>query len=346
MPKDKEKNHKESALKTVAKSGSLLFVGLIISRFLGYLTKITLARFLGPGGMGIVYLAVSVSGILLTVSLFGLPAAIQRYVSYYRGKDRMEGVKGVIVGSLKISLPLSIVASVILFVFSDWIATVVFHKPILSIALKVFAIAIPFRVVLRVSDTSIKAFQVIKYNVYTRKIAAPLSILLLILLFVGLGYKVVAGALGYSLGLIATAVLSFYFLERKVFPVIKNRTKSAPLKKKMLKFSWPLVFMGVIWTLVGKIDALMIGALIEDAAPLGIYQAALPTSKFLNIAPAALSALFLPIISNLLSKQRNQEIKDTYKTTSKWIFYVNFPLLFLFLIFPNAILKILFSSGE
>lgn len=340
----KDDSHKEQALKTVAKSGSFLFVGLIISRFLGYLTRMTLARFLGPGGMGLVYLAASVSGILVTVSIFGLPAAIKKYVSQFKAKDELGKVKGVITSSLKISFPLSLLAGISLFVSSDWLATSIFHKPVLSIALKIFAISIPFRVLLKTTNSSMKGFQIIKYDIYNRRIIEPLSKLLLVLLFIFLGYKVAAGAMGYTAGFIVATLLSLFFLERKVFSVIKTKIKSVSLKRKLIKYSWPLMLTGIIWTIVGQVDTLMIGSLIKEAEPLGIYQAALPTSKFLFVVPAALSSLFLPIISNLLSKEKKDEIKDIYKTTSKWIFYVNFPLLFLFLIFPKAILNILFGN--
>lgn len=344
MPeKQNSENSKDEALKTVAKSGSFLFIGLLISRFLGYLTRITLARFLGPSGMGIVYLAASISGILVTVSIFGLPPAIKKYVSHFKGSEELGKVKGVITSSLKVSFPISLLAGIILFIFSDWIATVIFHKPILSIALKIFAISIPFRVLLKTTNSSIKGFQIIKYDVYTRKIVEPLSKLLLVLLFIFMGYEVAAGALGYTGGFILAAFLSVFFLEKEVFSVIKTKIKSVSLKGKLIKYSWPLMLTGIIWILVGRIDTLMIGSLMREAKPLGIYQAVLPTSRFLFVAPAALASLFLPIISNLLSNNKEEEIKDIYKTVSKWIFYINFPLLFLFLIFPNAILNVLFG---
>lgn len=338
---DKEK---ERAIKTVAKSGSFLFIALIISRFLGYLTRISLARFLGPSDMGLVYLAASVSGVIATISTFGLPVAVQKFVSYYEGKNNLKRVKGVITSSLKISFPISLISAFLLFIFSDWLAINIFHKPVLAIGLKIFSLAIPFRIVLRITDASTKAFRKIKYHAYTRKIIEPVSKLVLVLLFIFLGYKMAAGVLGYSIGFMIASIASFYFLEKKVFPILKTKVKAVSLKRKLLNFSWPLMITGILWILVGQIDTIMIGSLIKEARPLGIYQAALPTSQLLFIIPMALTSLFLPVISNLLSKNKLDEVRDIYKITSKWIFYFNFPILLILLSFPKEVLNTLFGS--
>ena len=50
-----------------------------------------------------------------THSLVGLPAGIQRFVSFYKGKGNKGRIKGTIFGALKISFPLSLVFAFLFF---------------------------------------------------------------------------------------------------------------------------------------------------------------------------------------------------------------------------------------
>ena len=76
---------------------------------------------------------------------------------------------------------------------------------------------------------------------------------------------------------------------------------------------------------------------------MGVYQAAAPTSQFLFLMPVALGALFLPVISELFAKKKTEGIGSIYKTISKWIFYINLPLSLIFIIYPDAVINILFG---
>jgi O-antigen/teichoic acid export membrane protein len=99
----------------------------------------------------------------------------------------------------------------------------------------------------------------------------------------------------------------------------------------------------MLWNIMGRIDTVMIG-ILKTSFDVGVYQAAMPTSQFLFVIPGALSGLFLPVISELLSKNKTEDIGKIYKTVSKWIFYLNFPLFLVFAIYPNAVINMLFGS--
>ena len=76
----------------------------------------------------------------------GLAWGIQRFVSFYKGKGDKSGIKGTILGALKISLPLSIIFAIILFFHADWVSIRVSHQSELTPVLRIFSIAIPFSV--------------------------------------------------------------------------------------------------------------------------------------------------------------------------------------------------------
>ena len=52
----------------------------------------------------------------------------------------------------------------------------------------------------------------------------------------------------------------------------------------------------------------------------------------------------MPIITELYSKRKFNDIKVLSITTSKWIFFVNLPLFFIILLFSKRILNVAFGS--
>jgi len=105
-----------------------------------------IARWLGTSDYGLISLGYAAMMIGVTLSLVGLLGEIQSFVSFYKGKGDKSGIKGAILGALKISLPLSIIFAIILFFHADWVSTHVFHLPELTPVLRIFSIAIPFSV--------------------------------------------------------------------------------------------------------------------------------------------------------------------------------------------------------
>jgi O-antigen/teichoic acid export membrane protein len=76
----------------------------------------------------------------------------------------------------------------------------------------------------------------------------------------------------------------------------------------------------------------------------GVYSAAHPTAALMFVLPTALISLFLPIITGLYSQKKHEKIKKIYKTVSRWIFFVNFPIFLLMVAFSRQITGIIFGQ--
>lgn len=338
-----EEISKDQALKTLVKGSGIVFFGMIFSQIILYLLRLVLARALTPAEYGLIFLGLSLINILMTLVILGLGGGIQRYVPYYRVKKDMVRVKGVIISSLNISFPISILVFLILFLFSEQISVFVFNEPLLSPVIRIFSFILPFFVIYSVFNSALLGFKKVKYNVLSWFIGRPLSTLLALFIFMLLGFGLVGAAISYLLGFGISAILAFLFMERKVFPVVRSKIKAVPMKRKLLAFSIPLIIFGMLWDITTRIDTVMIG-ILKTSFDVGVYQTAIPTSQFLFVIPRALSVLFLPLISELFSKNKTKDIGTIYKTVYKWIFYINLPLCLVFIMYPNAVINILFGS--
>lgn len=338
-----EEISKDKALKILVKSSGISFFGMALSQIILYLLRLVLARALTPSEYGLLFLGFSIINILMAFETFCLEGGIVRYVPYYAAKKDFGKVKGAIVSSIKISFPVSLFLFVVIFFFSDQISLLVFHEPSLSGVLKIFSFALPFFVVYKIFSAALLGFKGVKYDVISWQIGRSLAILLSLLLFLALGFGLAGATMSYVLGFVVSGLLALVFLEKKVFRVLKGGLKPVSMQRQLLSFSLPLLIFSLLWNFMERMDTIMIGAL-KTTSDVGMYQTALPTSQFLYVIPGALGTLFLPVVSEMLSKKKTEDIGAVYKTVAKWAFYINLPVCLVLVMYPNAVINMLFGS--
>jgi len=232
-----DKSSLNSSLKKIAKGAGITFIGFFIGRALGFLSRIVIVRFISVGDYGLINLGFAVMSIVATFSLLGLTAGISRYVPFYKGKGDERRIKGTIVSALLLSFPVSLILASIIFIGSNWVALNVFKEPELTPVLRIFCIAIPFSVISQNIIAATIGFQDLKYKVYVNDLFQNIFKLIVIIVLLSSGMGVLGATWGWVLSIILTPFLAFYFLERKVFPILKTKVKSIPVKKELLSFS-------------------------------------------------------------------------------------------------------------
>ena len=333
-------DEKTRAFNIIVKGAGFAFLGLILGKLFSYVFHLIIAR-LGPEQYGLLSLGFAIVQSVVIISLLGLRGGILRYVSYNRSLGDERRVKGTITSSLKMGVTAAFFLGLIMYIFSDYISN--FFTPALSPILKIFAFLIPILVASDFFLTTMVAFHQNKYSVFIRDFLEKLVKVVFTALLIYLGYGLYGAIVAYVLGVITVFVLSFYFMEKNVFPIIKTKIKSINLKKELIKFSFPLLLSGAVALIVSWTDVLMIG-FFRTTSEVGIYNAALTTASLLLLFPVALNTLFLPIITGLYSKNLINELRDVYKRSSKWIFVFNLPVFLLLLAFSKQILRIMFGK--
>jgi len=334
----------DDALKKVAKGAGIVFVGVAIGQAIVYFSRIFIARYLGPTPYGLISLALAGLGIGTTLALLGLPTGIVRYVSFYKGRGDKRRIKGTLVSSFQIAFPLSLVFGALLFLSSNWLSINVFQEPHLAPILRVFSLAVPFYVMMELFLAGIRGFQEMRYQVVCKNLIEPLCRIALVAALLFLGYGVLGAAVAYVLAIILASGFAFYFLERKIFPAIKTKIRAISIRGELFQYSWPLALVGILYLITSWTDTLMLG-FFKTSAEVGFYNAALPTVRILSAVPLAFGMIFFPVVSELYGRKKIKEMKDVYKTVTKWIFLVLFPLSLLVIFFSGAVLKIMFGPA-
>ena len=332
----------EKAIKSVAKGAGIVLVGLLFSKFGGYLYNVAVARYLDAAAYGTISLGIAILGLLAPFCVLGLRHGINRYAAYYKGKGNTNKTKGTIFTGLKVITVTTLAVSFLLFVFSEYLAINIFNEPNATIVFRIFAIALPFKIYTMTLVSISDAFQKMKYRVVPRYFFRKGSRVFLVLLFFVLGYELLGAAYAYLFSHVLAFAAGFYLFWKKILPRLKDAVPETNYKE-LLTYSWPLLFVALMSTILGKIDKMMLG-FFETSSSVGIYNTALLTAAFLGVVATSIKKITMPVFSDLLGKDKKEELRETFKTATKWTITASLPLFFVLLIFARQTLNLVFGS--
>lgn len=204
----------EDALEKITVGSAVILLGYVTGASLEYLVKVVLARFLGPDSYGVFVQGLAVVQVAAVVALFGLHYSLPRFMSYYRGKGDEGMIRGSIATSVYIVIPSSIVAAVVLYVSAGWLSVTVFSEPALVQPLHVFSLSIVPLALFYLTIAFMRGMQNARYKVYIDDVVLPVTELLLILVFITLGYGIMGAVYAYLLALVVTVAAGFHFYRK------------------------------------------------------------------------------------------------------------------------------------
>lgn len=332
----------EHLTKQVAKGGGIAFIGSIIGKAASFGLHILLGRVLGTGAYGLYALGISVTSIAQTLASLGLSKGVVRFCAISRGEKDTSGVKGTILAALGISTISSIVASILLFVFAEVIAKEIFNKLELTEVFKIFAVALPFYVLMGITTSFAQSFRRIGIQQGVQNIFRPLFNLVLVGLAFLLGFRLAGAVYAFLASGVLSMCLGFYFLW-KIFPEITWAIKPAYRTRQLLRFSLQVLLSGFSYLLLNYTDRLMLGY-FREASDVGIYAAAGNMATLLTIILAALLPIASPIAADLYNKGNFKALSSMFRTVTRWAFTITLPI-FLIFFFSSQGIMLMYGPG-
>ncbi|HEB74534.1 MAG TPA: flippase [Candidatus Desulfofervidus auxilii] len=327
----------DQLIKQVAKGGGIAFGGSVIGKVAALGLNVLLGRVLGPGAYGLYVLGISVIGIAQSIASLGLNQGVVRFCSMYRGERDNARVKGTLLSALGISSVSSVLMAAILFALSDTISERFFNEPELSSVLRVFALVLPFYVLMGITTSFAQSFRRIDYQQGVQIFRLLVNFALVSLAFL-LGFRLAGAVYGFLASGVLSAGLGFYFLWR-IFPEAILNSQATYRAAQLLRFSFPMFLIGISYFLLSYTDRIMLGY-FGQANDVGVYNAATILSMNIVIFIAAIISIFSPILADLHNKRKYNEIKSLYKVTTRWIIITSSPLFLILALFPDTIMSI------
>lgn len=343
----KNEDKLDHLLKVFARGSIIVFVGVLLSKIFTYLYRVIIARTFGQEIYGLFSLALMISSFFIVFFSLGLPEGLTRYIPIYRGQNKPEKIKSIFHFSINLTLWTSFISGALLFLTSQFISVNIFHNYSLIPFLQFFAIFVPISIFAGMFHILLKSHGQIREYSFIGNILSPGLQLVLLGLFIFMGWKNESILLSYNLGILAILFASFIVSRKKIKGIFEKSNLKKELKpslnKKLFSYSWPIMFFGMIALIFSWIDSFAIGY-FKSASEVGLYNVAIPLINFLLIVPSLFFQFFLPIITKEYSRGNFKVIIPVTKQITKWVFILNLPIFIFMVSFPGVIINILFGA--
>jgi len=315
---------------------TLLLVGL------NFVARVLIVRNISASDWSAFSFGFTLTGVLVSVGFLGLPSAVARSIPY-AGTDAER--RTIVWATLWIGCVAALIGSVALFLFANSIGAAL-GSPAIGVGLQYFPISVGSLVVATIIASIFQGYEDVTPNAAFIQVVNPaLFVAFLawdsVLPNVGITYR--ESLLAYALANAITLVLLVIYLVVRLPRRLPPGPRAPSALGRYLRFTAPLFVVGVMGTVTGSGDTLILG--IFHSGEVGTYTASLTLSRLLPIGVAAASYIFLPVASRFLRLNDTRSIAITYATVTKWMILVSLPLFLLFFFLPSASLGFVYGPS-
>ncbi|GGC84831.1 polysaccharide biosynthesis protein [Thalassobacillus devorans] len=324
-------------LNNLGRKSLLVFIGIIFESAIVMLVNILGAKLFGVTAYGDFILVFTWGMFIVSFTKLGFDQSIIAYVTKADVFKEEYEKNNIVVFSLLFSFIFTFVISFLLYINAEFIAVNLLNNPGLD---NLFIIQIPIIFLLtftHISLSILRAFDKINNFTQIKYFLIPsLEILVILLLYI-MGVDSIALVIGKYVSL-TVAIIGIFYLFKNITSI--HFFKYLHLYKKFIIFSLPLVLSGLIVLTISRIDILMIGYYLEGDK-VGIYNIIVQISKVSLIILSTINTIFTPIFSKLYVSKEYERLKNTYRSTTRWITFFTLVYLCEIIIFNEEITAVL-----
>ncbi len=321
----------------IAKEATISFVGMGIGDGARYLFTVILARFAGVEILGIYSLASSITRIGELFGIAGLHSGVMRFVSRLDKETEVEEVKQRILSGLKLGMLFGICIMILQIAFADYLAFELFNGSLLlKTVIIISAVSLPFATIMAISAFATQGYKLLKYKIIVLNIIRPVIMLFCVLISISFFTKEAAIKFPLLISAVFSSFAAVIFLG-KLTNIKMSQIFSGVFDKELLRFSYPLMFVTVLGTLMHWMDIMMLGY-FTDTTTVGLYHPAARTAGLLRTVLLAFMGIFAPMMSELHRRGDIGEMGKLYKLIVRWILSVSLPLAIILILYSKKIM--------
>jgi|GEM_PF-5091571 len=341
----------QQEIKTLSKIAGAMGIINIAGMMISFVVVMFITRIVGASVFGTVAVSLSAIGVLKVFSTLGLDKGALRFISYYRGKNDLSGMRKTIwltTGTVSIiSLLIVLISSA---GFNTQIALLFPEIPEINDVFQIFIYLLPIIALSEIVNNLLTGLEKPQYVLVAQKILLPISRFLFLLILVYFYTKLDAFlyATFISQAFISVLLLMLFV---KVFCKIElpSCTSESPFSlKQFVLFSLPLTLIPVFNLSTQHVDTLIVGHFM-GANDAGIYAIVRRIGEVILMPLSMVAGIFSAQASRMFAQKRNQEIKSLYLFSTKWIYILSAIIFLVVSLEAELILKLFgeeFVSGS
>jgi O-antigen/teichoic acid export membrane protein len=262
-----------------------------------------------------------------------------RFISRYVHKGASSLINQLFFKSIALVTLSAVVFTLLLLFFSDYIAN--FMNLDEEYLLIVSFSFIPL-VLFHMNTQAIRGLKQMMSFSFLNNVAITLFTFILMVVLVAFSTSEKLPIYAYVMSVFVMTISSYFlwfFHRAKIVDSKQNNSESELSTKALFKVSIPLLLGQSMMLIMGKVDLFML-ANMTSSDKVGIYNIALKLSMLAYMGLMAVNSIAAPKFSEIHSSGDIDALKKIVQQSTKTIFWVTFPVILLFLIFPDTILGV------
>ncbi|WP_417558837.1 flippase [Mesoflavibacter zeaxanthinifaciens] len=316
------------------------FLGKILGMVFGYIAGIFIANYYGAEELGFYSLCITVLSIAVLVPKFGFDSSLIKILNDVLIKGNKQNFVSVLKRSSIFSLLLSIIATIVLFFSSDYIATNFFKNPDLKNPLIATSFAIIPTTLLVIASGMYQALK----KTFQHMLFKTALINVGFVIFLIVNYYLLKR---YSNIMILYCITAYLVLIIAIVCVVLRVNKVSFKNNRIFNYkswdifnvSYPMLFSNSFAILLGWINVLLLGYFITESE-VGIYDSTEKLAALSNLALIAINSIAAPKFAEAHSKNNIEHLKTVMQKSTKMIFFITAPLLLVLILFGKKVLSL------
>ncbi|MGC8622794.1 MAG: oligosaccharide flippase family protein [Candidatus Micrarchaeia archaeon] len=330
---------KDLGVKT-ARRGSIFVSGKVVGALVSLALLVYLARVLRPADYGLYTIVISYSLVLGMGGNFGMGAAFRKMLPE-RIRDS-EAMKKIIANGMFVSLSAAFAIAIAGIVVSPYVAAYVYHNSSISLPLMIAAASVFLTVFFNAAVSALIGMHKAVDSTIAN-LSYAVSQLLLVILFVSMGYGVLGAIAGYAASAAIGAIAALIYLAKSIGARL-GKVEMAAISE-ITKFSMPVVASNVAMTGLMNFAPLLLGV-YATATIVGNYGIALKGSRFIDLLVTSITFVLLPAFSTMLaSKEMREKVEHAINSSIYYTFFLLLPIIAYMIGSAKPLVFLLFSHS-
>jgi O-antigen/teichoic acid export membrane protein len=330
------------SIKIIAKGSMIIFSTSIFAYILAFISKILLAKYLGPTDYGIFNYSFSIITTIGYFSTISIPISIAHYIPIYLEKNKIFRIRGLILSSLKIILILSLI---IIFIF-DMIIILpinIIKNQEMKIVLLLLSITIPFIALSTILTSIFQGFQQSRQPAFYSNLITNILELILFIIVIIIFINLINIVFVYVISIIFPSLLFFGIFIKDIKRFINWKWTGSKEYKLLLFYSIPLFISILVGNIAGQLNIIIFG-IFYPFSDIGIYSISIILMSVFSFFQSSIIFLYFPIFSRLYNCKMRREYSSIYQIMNKWLILISLPFFFIFVLYSKEILTLIFGD--
>ncbi len=266
------------------------FLGRTIYVLSSALLTVILARLLDPDGYGLLFLAISILGVIKLFSRLGIAGSTSKYLATYKERDPSQ-IPHILRMGLFLNLAVLIITCILLYYFHHEISGLVGERELIPFLL-IGVSYIFFSTLNYFALSALQGFEAIETTAVIRGIRGIVKFSSAIGLVL-LGFGAIGALIGYVIAYAMATIIGLFYIYINFFKVPHQGSPEPGLFRRIAEYSIPITATGTASTIDRYLDTVLVGFFLGPVA-VGYYTISKQVISFIEMPASALGFTLSP----------------------------------------------------